>query len=279
MQEPMLRDLGVDVNSFWEESDDLAKKQRELGVNVDGENGYLIRLLQCTHQPGVLQGFSNADLRWRGGSIIPFPGLPDFFFRMKNVVERNRTYQDLGIKVEHYIVSTGLKEMIAGSVLNAAGAIDGIYASEFMEESGRITYIARAVGHQKKTEFLHMINKGANVDQNIDVNDDLPDNEKRIPWHNMIYLGDSGVRKSDHACFATLRHRHAEGNNWRGVSIVVYGPEKKEAREQAQAIYNAKKVDYIASADYSAGSELSRLVERRIRRMAERIRERATTAF
>src|SRR3989338_8834026 len=181
MQEPMLKNRGMGIDAFWEEADGMPQQQRSQGVNVDGENGYLIRMLQAAHEPGPLQNLSNASLRQYGQLIIPFPGLPDFFFRMKQVIEENERYQDKGIQVEHYIVSTGLKEMIVGSVLNPAEALSGIYASEFMEEAGVITYIARAVGHQKKTEFLHMVNKGANIDPKIDVNDDISDHEKRVP--------------------------------------------------------------------------------------------------
>ena len=160
MQAPFLRTFGIDSTKFFQESDELMERERkENGVEIDYENAYMLLLLDYV-ESGKLPPLSNSNLRDYGKllSEIIFDGLPDYFQIIKDLVLEDHRYREHGITLEHYIASTGLKEIILGSPLNCGG-LDGVYASEFREKNGVIAQIARAVGHQKKTQFLHMINR------------------------------------------------------------------------------------------------------------------------
>ena len=94
-----------------------------------------------------------------------------------------------------------------------------------------------------------------------DVNDHMPEEERRIPFRNMIYIGDG---PTDVPCFAVLTHRQ-------GVALAVYNPDIDESFESCMRLQEAKRVDGIAPADYREGTHLRRLVEYHLRRMADRI--------
>lgn len=255
MQEPLFRHYGIDGSAFWQEKDKLIEHARRNGVAMDFENGYLNFMLDYVRD-GRMPGLSNQKLRELGAEIKVFPGLPDFFARTKELIEGTRLYAEHGIKVEHYIVTTGLKEMVAGSVLNTKD-LAGIFGSEFYEHEGVISRIARAVGHMKKTDFLHIANKGGNVNPTIDVNKRMPDAERRIPFRNMKYVGDGFT---DVPCFSTIGDRG-------GDTYGVYG--SLTAKAQAETLLLERRVKAIAPADYRSESRFYELFARDLLQTAD----------
>jgi hypothetical protein len=152
--------------------------------------------------------------------------------------------------------------MVEGSKIGTY--LDGLFASEFLEEeqNGKsvISGIARAIGFIKKTEYIHLINKGGNVDASIDINGMLPPEQRRVPFENMFFIGDGFT---DIPCFATLNHRG-------GTSFGVYNPELLEARVQAGNLLRQGRVQNIHPADYRPESSLYKAVVKRCREMVER---------
>lgn len=150
--------------------------------------------------------------------------------------------------------------MVKGSAIGPE--LEGVFASEYnTDENGIICEIARAVGHTKKTEFLHLINKGGNKDPSIDVNGLLPRELRRIPFENMIYIGDG---PTDVPCFATLNHRN-------GISIGVYNPESAEAFQKAYQLREQNRVFSFGEADYRTDSHTFRTIFQAVTGIAERI--------
>lgn len=273
MQTPFLKSVGINSTAFFKESDQMAERERVKNqVEIDYENAYMLLLLDYVHE-GKLPPLSNQDLRTYGKMLqgITFKGLPDFFFRTKEMVSEDPHYHEHDITVEHYIVSTGLKEMILGSPLNLGGVLNGVYASEFRERDGKIAQIARAVGHQKKTEFLYMVNKGSNVPPHVNVNNNLPEEERRVPWYNILYFGDSGMKMTDHAAFATIRHMEVRSNGRKGKAVAVYDPESDQAQQRARGFLEAGRVHYVTSADYSINGATFRLAKALIKEAADQI--------
>ncbi|MEI6534993.1 MAG: HAD family hydrolase, partial [Verrucomicrobiaceae bacterium] len=169
--------FGINATQFWKRSHALVDEQ-----GYDGEMAYLKTLLDClTPDPP-----SNADLRKLGPNLKFFPGLPGMFTELEGVLREE--HRVIGVKLEHYIISSGLKELLEGSALRPH--VKAVFASEFAEdESGRISFPKRVISHTTKTQFIFRINKGM-LQPHEDVNDHMPPEMRPIPFPNMIYVGD-----------------------------------------------------------------------------------------
>ena len=258
MQEPLFRKYGVEGKRFWGEKEALTTDMNQKGINLDDECAYMNLILRYVRK-GTFSDLSNRKLRELGQEITFFPGLPEFFPRINEMVQQHRQYQAHNLTVEHYVISTGLKEMIAGSAIGSS--ITDVFASEYSEEDGVISEIARTVGYLKKTQFIYTINKGANKDRSIDINGVLPRELRRVPFENMIYIGDG---PTDVPCFAML-------NKHQGHCFAVYNPDSESAFEKAYVLRQQGRVFDFAPADYRHGSHLSRTVEFTVKKIAEQI--------
>jgi len=258
MQDPMLRHLGVDPANFWKDNHLLKTEAETAGVDTNSENTYMINLLQYI-ETGKLPPLSNADLKKYGSLVTAYPGLPEFFLQTKKLVER--LYGDQHIKLEHYIISTGLRKMIQGSPLNVPGAIDQIFASEFIEYQGVIRWPARNVGFIEKTRYLYEVSKGTNIDPSIDVNKRMSYGKRRIPFENMIYVGDGFT---DVPCMTMI-------TKLGGQSIGVYDSQKPQGKKEAEELLQERRVYRIAEADYQKNGEASETIEESIHKIVKRI--------
>ena len=153
--------------------------------------------------------------------------------------------------MEHYIVSSGIKEIIEGTSI--APCFHYIYACEFMYgDDGAIQWPKFAVNYTAKTQFLFRINKGVlTIDSKSSerLNRFTPEEERRVPFKNMIYLGDG---LTDVPCMKLVKSHG-------GQSIAVYNPQKSS--NPAKRLLEENRVNFIRSADYRSGSELEKLVQ------------------
>ena len=117
--------------TFLERGNLLLSIYAQRGIRVSPETVYLNHLLSFV-KSGYLQGLSNAKLRELGGRLDFCQGIPDFFNILRNIVKDAAKARNVDISLEHYIVSTGLAEMIRGSKI--APFVDGIFGCEFVEE-------------------------------------------------------------------------------------------------------------------------------------------------
>ncbi|MBI2151672.1 haloacid dehalogenase-like hydrolase, partial [Candidatus Woesearchaeota archaeon] len=220
MQEPLFKKYGVDGDEFWAESAALRSSAAQKGINMDGECAYMNLILRYVKN-GKFPSLSNQELQDLGKEIVFYTGLPEFLGRIKENIEKEPRFEKHQITVEHYVISTGLKPMILGSGIG--DKLNDVFASEFMEDdNGVVCEIARTVGHLKKTEFIHLINKGGNVDKSVKVEDVVPNEYRRIPFQNMCYIGDG---QTDISSMATINGRG-------GTSLAAYNPsDKKYFRE------------------------------------------------
>lgn len=114
MQTPVFKKYGIDQKEFWDENDSLYDKYKEMGITVNKDTIYLNHFLTCVEQ-GIFEGLDNTTLYELGSEILFYEGIPNFLRKVKGIVSENEKYQKYHISVEHYIVSTGLAEMIRGS--------------------------------------------------------------------------------------------------------------------------------------------------------------------
>ena len=234
--------LGMAPGDFWREANSFGFRER-----MDGVLAYMYTMIRKTRELGV--PFTRQSLTRCGRSISFFPGVTDWFRRI------NRYGELLGVQVEHYVISSGLREIIDGSAI--AGEFKEIYASEFLYDGeGRPVWPKLAVNFTAKTQFVYRINKGVlDVSDDRTLNDSMPDDSKRVPFTNMIYIGDG---LSDVPCMKMMR---AYG----GQAIAVYQAVNRSGVEQ---LLRQGRVDFIYPADYREGAELEVTMKNIIRKMA-----------
>ena len=187
MQKPIFERYGVDEKAFWAEKNSLVEKYKKVGIKVNKDTIYLNHLLTCVEQ-GIFKGLNNALLRELGKEITFYEGIPEFLQTVKDLIEKDEKYRKYHIRLEHYIVSTGLAEMIKGS--DVYPYVNGVWGCEFIEEPiwsdlseekpendeepKQIKQIAYMIDNTSKTRALFEINKGTNIHPDIDVNAKLP---------------------------------------------------------------------------------------------------------
>ncbi len=131
MQDPIFDAYGVDPDDFWNEVEGLVDYYERNGVIIQRDTAYLGHLLTYVRE-GVFENLSNAKLRELGEDLVPVPGMPEFMETTRQHIGEIPEFANEGITVEHYIVSTGLREIIEGSVFGPV--VDGIWANTFIED-------------------------------------------------------------------------------------------------------------------------------------------------
>ena len=274
MQAPLFRRYGVDEANFWTETNALAEHYRRRGYAISPEISYLNHLL--THvQAGPMAGLSNQVLRACGAEIGFYPGLPEFFPLSRQWVQTKAEYRKHELTLEHYIVSTGLAEMIRGSRI--APQVDGIWGCEFIENplrpgflrqkefgleaAAEIAQIGMMIDNTTKTRAIFEINKGTNRNPAIDVNANVAPGDRRIPVQNMIYIADG---PSDIPSFSVVK----KGG---GRTYAVYNPANRAEFEQNDRLRSAGRIDHYGPADYTPASATAHWLHLQIEKMADRI--------
>ena len=233
--------LGYTPAEFWGKANAFGWENR-----MDGLLAYMYTMIQeCAAQNIKLD---RAFLNHCGESIQLFPGVREWFARI------NAFGESLGVQVEHYVISSGLREIIEGSGI--AQEFREIYACEFYyNENGDACWPKLDVNFTNKTQFVYRINKGIlDVSRDKELNDSMPDDSKRVPFTNMIYMGDG---LSDVPCMKMMR---AYG----GQAIAVYQANNRQGVEKLLA---DGRVDFIFPADYREGMELDCTVRDILRKM------------
>lgn len=234
--------LDMTPKEFWAEANGFGR-----GNRIDGILAYMYTMIREAEKRN--RPFTREDLVEKGRSIVLFPGVEDWFRRINAFGEAQ------GVQVEHYIISSGLREIIEGSSIS--GEFKEIYASEFYyDETGRPVWPKLAVNFTAKTQFVYRINKGVlDVSDDKTLNDSMPDDSKRVPFTNMVYMGDG---LSDVPCMKMMR---AYG----GQAIAVY---QESNRMGVEDLLAKGRVDFIFPADYSEDTALDLTVKNIIRKMS-----------
>lgn len=290
MQDPVFQEFGIDGNAFWREVNALPAFFRKAGVNVHPDTCYLNHLLTYVHH-GRMPGLNNARLRDLGSRIPFHKGLPECLDLLREEAARVPDASRFDLKVEHYIVSTGLREMIEGSAIRPF--VEGIWASEFIEappapgydsalapevsgtgetglfQMGGITQIAVAYDNTSKTRAIFEINKGSNHDGSIDVNATMRPEDRRVPFRHMIYVADG---PSDVPAFSVIRQNG-------GTAYAVYDETSDASLEQVERLRRDGRIDHFGPADYRPGSPTARWLGLRVRQITAAIVEQRKEAL
>lgn len=232
-----IQSVGYDVNEFWEATGRFAREN-----DMDSNLAYMYKMVQEAEGNLI---FTKEALLEYGSRVKLFEGVDGWF-------ERIRQYgAGQGVRVEHYIISSGLKEMIEGTNIAKAGAFERIYASSFyFNENGMVKWPAQVVNYTNKTQFLFRISKGVLDINDSGVNDHFEPEEIRIPFRNMVYIGDSDT---DVPCMKLV-------NSYGGHSIGVYNPVTGDKKKVFKML-RENRIRYFAPADYREGTDMDILVK------------------
>lgn len=224
--------IGMTAEEFWDKCNLLTHQH-----HMDQILSYMYVMLTEARGKKLL---NRNEFTMLGKSVELFQGVPSWFQRVNHYAEK------LGICLEHYIISSGLKEIIEGTPI--AKEFKAIYAAEFFYDEQNVpVWPAMAVNYTSKTQFLFRINKGVlDVTDHASLNAYTPEDRRRIPFRNMIYIGDGFT---DVPCMKLVK---VNG----GHSVAVYSDKK----ETAHSIMQQGRIDYIAPADYQEGSKLENTV-------------------
>jgi len=231
MQEyTFIPNLGMTATDFWTESGKLSK-----GKKMDGILAYMYLMIDKARSAHIK--IQREEFVKLGVDLELYNGVESWFDRINQIGE------DLGIKVEHYIISSGLREIIEGSSIYKH--FKEVFACEFLYDENNVAcWPKNAVNYTTKTQFLFRINKGIlDISKDEELNKYTPEDDRQVPFRNMIYIGDG---LTDVPCMKLVK---ANG----GYSIAVY---TKGKRSKVESLIEHERVDFISLADYSEGSDL-----------------------
>ncbi|MEM8867978.1 MAG: HAD family hydrolase [Verrucomicrobiota bacterium] len=274
MQAPIFQAYGIDEEQFWKEVNELPAIYAKRGTRVSNDTIYLNHLLSYVKN-GCLKGLTNQRLRELGAELTFYPGLPSLFKDLRAITQSAEAYRKHNITLEHYIISTGLAEMIRGSSI--APHVNGIFGCEFIEAplppnyskqdelslemEFEISQIGSIVDNTIKTRFIFEINKGGNKNPGIDVNASMSRADRRVPIDRMIYTADG---PSDVPVFSVVK-----GNG--GKTFAVFNPESEAEFAQNDALLHAGRINAYGPADYESGSTTAKWLRMHLRQICDKV--------
>lgn len=236
MQEyAFIPELGMEADDFWALCRAVGNRHR-----MDSILAYMYVMIFEARRRGMK--LSRKTFNLQGEKVELFPGLDTWFDRV------NEYGAALGFKVEHYVLSSGIKEIVEGTPI--ADQFKMIYAAEFVynEESGEPEWPALAINYTSKTQFIYRINKGIlDVTDNDRLNEHTPHDKRRVPFTNMIYVGDGST---DVPCMKLVGSRG-------GHAIAVYTGQRTHT---VNDMLVHGRVHFVAPTDYRAGGDMEKIV-------------------
>lgn len=233
--------LGMKPEEFWGATGEFTKK-----TGVERILSYMYMMIYLAKEKGV--DISRKSLNKMGENITYYPGVETWFKRI------NKYGKSKGVKVEHYLISSGTKEIVEGCSI--AKEFEEIYGCEFYfdPKTGDPVWPKLAINYTQKTQYFFRISKGA-----TDINDDDKINQRtvnrRIPYENMIYLGDG---MTDIPCMVVVRQNH-------GSAIAISKNNKSDTLKQ---LIKSGRVNFACTANYKEDSQLDQTVKMLIDRIA-----------
>lgn len=236
-----IQSLGYEVEEFWNKSNGMAADN-----DMDENLSYMYMMVNEFKDHHKLD---RKTLEAYGAEVQLFSGVNDWFKRIRDYGLKR------GVLVEHYIISSGIKEMIEGTEIAKNGEFEKIYASSFyFDDKGIARWPAQVVNYTNKTQFLFRIQKGTLDINDPGINDYFPPDEIRVPFRNIIYIGDSDT---DIPCMKLV-------NTYGGFSVGVYNPD--HSKEKVYRMIKDNRIKYFAPADYRENKGLDLIIKNIIER-------------
>ena len=267
MQTPLFNHYSIDEAKFWKEVNELPSLYSSRGLTVSPDTIYLNHLLSYVKN-GPMRGLTNQKLLELGAELKFCPGLPELFEELLGIAN-SVEFESYDFKVEHYIISTGLSQMIKGSQIFSF--VEDVFACEFIESPVppnfmnqselslpldlEISQVGMTVDNTIKTRFIFEINKGSNKNSSIDVNTSIPHQDRRVPIDQMLYVADG---PSDVPVFAVVKQMG-------GKTYAVYDPSNEREFEQTCDLVERSRVHNNGPADYRSHSPTSIWMKQKVK--------------
>ncbi|MET0121567.1 MAG: HAD family hydrolase [Candidatus Thiodiazotropha sp. 6PLUC9] len=240
--------LGMKKGDFWRDAMQLAK-------DCDGDPilAYLNLMLRKANANEV--PIRRQDFVDYGKGVELFPGVEEWFDRI------DAYGKQLGLSVKHYIISSGIREMVEGSPV--AKKFERVFASAYAYDQNGVAYApALAINYTTKTQYLFRINKGTlDAWDNSRINAYVRQEERPVPFERMLYLGDG---ETDVPCMRTVK-------DLGGHSMAVYKPKRNGAKALAGQLMEEGRVNFVAPADYRDGKTIDNQVKAVLERIAAEV--------
>ena len=236
MQEySFIPNLGMSSGEFWEASDKLAKANK-----MDGILAYMRQMIIESRRNQ--KSIHRSDFVAQGKKMEFYKGVEEWFDRI------NAYGEELGVTIEHYIISSGLREIVEGCRIYEK--FTDVFACEFLyDENDTACWPKNVVNYTTKTQFLFRINKGVtDLSDDKTLNEYTPEDRRRVPFRNMIYIADG---KTDVPCMKLVKENG-------GYSIAVYQTKKKA---EAEELIRDRRVNFAVPANYTEDSQLDKVVK------------------
>ncbi|MDP3920709.1 MAG: HAD family hydrolase [Candidatus Omnitrophota bacterium] len=248
-EETIFKDYGVRKDEIWQKADHLV---------ASGYERTLAYLKLLIHDKAFKEHPLKRDrLRHLARHITYFPGVPTFFPMIERELEKMAGVTEWGISIEHYLVSSGMVEILEGTRIFKY--FTKAYACEYEYGMSGPIFPKLVINDTNKTQFLFRINKGK-LNLREDINSHMPEQQRRIPFRNMIYIGDSITDIPS----MTVMQRYG------GHAIAVFDPSRKLPRRVMEMV-KEKKVDHFAPADYRKNALLVKIIRTVLRKIVSSI--------
>ena len=238
MQEySFIPEVNMEAKDFWKKCADIAKD-----ANMDSILAYMYVMTNLAKEKKITrESFVN-----HGKGITYFKGVETWFKRI------NEYGASLGLEVEHYIISCGLKEILEGCSI--ANEFKRMYACSFYYDKDDVpTWPSQVINYTTKTQYIYRVRKNMldNLYDPNELNEYVYVRSKLLPHSNMIYIGDG---QTDVPSMKLVKEKG-------GQSIAVYNPSSKSKEELSKKLYKDNRVNFIAPANYSKGSRLESIIK------------------
>ncbi len=276
MQQPLFEKYGINEKRFWDEVNALPEAYAKRGLAVSPDTIYLNHLLSYVRS-GKLKGLTNDILKDLGKELVFNPGIPEFFNTLKKLVTSKKEYVKHDIRLEHYVISTGIAAMARGSIV--APHMEEIYGCEFIEDPfppnflkqqdlgidphREISQIGTVIDNTIKTRYIFEINKGCNKNPEISVNSKIEFRDRRVPFNNMIYIADG---PSDIPVFSVVKKSG-------GKTFAVYNPDSPEEFAQNDRLLQTNRIHAYGPTDFSEHSNSAMWLKMHVTAICDRIAE------
>ncbi len=195
----LLAHFGVDLDWFWQ-----GQVQPLVRAGWDEHLAYLQRLLDLSKEGQPLEELTSEKLAETGSQLEFYSGVPDGLIALREEIQDEPRFRDIGIRVEFYVISAGIGDMLRASALSRVA--HRIWACDFSyDDFGKVSYLKNVVSFTDKTRFLFLVNKGRVGEEYFNksyvVNEPMDEDERPVPFTNMVYVGDG---PTDIPCMSLL---------------------------------------------------------------------------
>ena len=231
-----IQGLGMEVNDFWNECGKFSKEN-----NVENILTYLYLMVKFSKEKNI--PITKEYLESCGKNVKFFDGVKTWFDRINEYGKKH------GVTVEHYVISSGLEEIINGTEI--AKNFKKIYACAFVyDKNGVPVWPARSLNYTNKTQFLYRINKGCLDILDRSVNEEMAHEKRAVPFSNIVYVGDS---ETDIPCMRLIY-------KYGGTAVGLYQPNTKN-EAYLRDLLSRKRISFVAKADYRENQELDHVIK------------------